>query len=52
VEAVCALGCEVVGAYIGALQCGEQHPEYAHLTDRQRTELLAELQAIMAVYRA
>ena len=50
VDAICALGCEVVSGYIMALRNGETRPEYAALDPGQRAVLLAELQAIMAVY--
>lgn len=50
VDAICALGCEVVSAYIVALEEGETRPEYAALDVGQRARLLAELRAIMAVY--
>jgi hypothetical protein len=46
IDAICGLGCELVSAYIGALQNGEQRPEYAALNDEQRARLLSELQAI------
>ena len=50
IDAICALGCDVVRAYILALGNGETRPEYATLDAAQRASLLAELQAIMAVY--
>ena len=50
VDAICALGCDVVSAYIGALQKGELRPEYQSLDEIQRTSLLQELQSIMSVY--
>jgi len=50
VDAICALGCEVVSAYIVALEKGETRPEYAALDAGERAGLLAELRAIMAVY--
>jgi hypothetical protein len=49
-DAICALGCELVRAYIAALQRGESRPEYAALDAAQRASLLKQLQAIMAVY--
>ncbi len=49
-DVICALGCELVVAYIAALRRGEISPEYAALDAGQRTRLLAELQAIMSVY--
>ena len=50
IDAICALGCDVVRAYILALGNGEIRPEYAALDTAQRASLLAELQDIMAVY--
>jgi hypothetical protein len=50
IDAICALGCDVVRAYILALGTGEMRPEYAALDAAQRASLLAELQDIMAVY--
>jgi len=50
IDVICALGCELVTAYIGALRRGETRPEYAALTAGQRARLLDELQAIMSVY--
>ena len=51
IDAICALGCDMVSAYIGALQKGESRPEYQSLDERQRASLLQELQSIMSVYR-
>lgn len=51
IDNICAQGCELVSAYIVALKTGESRPEYAHLDVAQRTALLFELQAIMAVYQ-
>jgi hypothetical protein len=50
VDRVCALGCDVVSAYIKALQQGQARPEYQSLDSAQRAALLSELQSIMAVY--
>ena len=50
IDAICALGCELVQAYIVALQRGETRPEYAALDAGQRAKLLDQLQAIMSVY--
>lgn len=50
IDAICALGCDVVSAYINALQKGELRPEYQSLDESQRTSLLLELQSIMSVY--
>ena len=50
IDAICALGCDVVRAYINALQKGELRPEYQALDAIQRTSLLQELQSIMSVY--
>lgn len=52
IDAICALGCELVSAYISALQDGETRPEYASLDAAQRASLLSELQAIMSVYES
>lgn len=52
IDAICALGCDVVRAYILALGNGEMRPEYAALDAAQRASLLAELQDIMAVYES
>jgi hypothetical protein len=49
-DVICALGCELVRAYIAALQRGETRPEYAALDAGQRASLLNELQTIMSVY--
>lgn len=51
IDAVCALGCDVVSGYIRALQKGELRPEYQSLDEEQRASLLQELQSIMSVYR-
>ena len=51
IDGICALGCELVQAYIAALQRGETRPEYAALDAGQRAQLLDELQAIMSVYQ-
>jgi hypothetical protein len=50
-DSICALGCEIVDAYISALTRGEARPEYRALDRAQRASLLAELQSVMAVYR-
>jgi len=50
IDAICALGCDVVRAYILALGKGETRTEYAALDAAQRASLLAELQEVMAVY--
>lgn len=50
IDAVCALGCNVVRAYISGLRKGEIRPEYAGLDAVQRKRLLQELEAIMSVY--
>ena len=50
IDAICALGCERVTAYIRALDNGEERQEYAALDNRQRACLLQELRSIMAVY--
>ena len=50
IDAICALGCEVVDAYIEALQKGDSRAEYGALDPGQRVVLLRELQVIMAVY--
>jgi hypothetical protein len=50
IDVICALGCELVLAYIVALQRGETRPEYAALDAGQRSCVLNELQAIMSVY--
>ena len=51
IDAVCALGCDVVSVTINALQKGELRPEYQSLDEIQRTSLLRELESIMAVYQ-
>lgn len=50
IDAICLLGCDVVSAYIGALQNGEIRPHYQTLDAAQRIRLLRELQSIMDVY--
>lgn len=50
IDVICALGCDVVSAYIIALQKGELRPEYQSLNEIQRASLLHELQSIMSVY--
>ena len=52
VDVICALGCDVVSAYITALQQAQVRPEYRSLDAVQRSSLLHELQSIMAVYEA
>ena len=51
IDAVCALGCDMVSVTINALQKGELRPEYQSLDERQRASLLRELESIMAVYQ-
>ena len=51
IDAVCALGCDVVSVTINALQKGELRPEYQSLDEIQRASLLRELKSIMAVYQ-
>jgi hypothetical protein len=51
IDAVCALGCDMVSVTINALQKGELRPEYQSLDEKQRTCLLRELESIMAVYQ-
>ena len=50
IDAICALGCDAVSAYIDALRKGELRPEYQSLDEIQRASLLQELQSIMSVY--
>jgi hypothetical protein len=50
IDAICALGCDVVSGYIRALQNGEVRPEYRSLDASQRARLLQELRSIMSVY--
>lgn len=50
IDAICALGCDVVSGYIRALQNGEVRPEYQSLDESQRVRLLQELRSIMSVY--
>lgn len=50
IERLCRDGCKSVREYIAALESGDNHPAFAHLASEQRTQLLAELKAIMAVY--
>ena len=50
IDAICLLGCDVVSAYICALQNGETRPEYRALDADQRAGLLDQLQSILAVY--
>ena len=51
IDAVCALGCDVVSVTINSLQKGELRPEYQSLDEIQRASLLRELKSIMAVYQ-
>ncbi len=51
IEAICALGCQVVSAYMKALEKGESLPEYQSLDELQRHRLLQELRSIMSVYQ-
>ncbi|MGB5405430.1 MAG: hypothetical protein WBN08_15015 [Thiogranum sp.] len=51
IDAICALGCDEVSAYIKALQKGELRPEYQSLDEIQRAILLQELRSIMSVYQ-
>lgn len=51
IDAVCALGCDMVSVTINALQKGELRPEYQSLDEIQRACLLRELESIMAVYQ-
>ena len=50
IEHLCRDGCKSVREYIAALENGEDHPAFGQLNREQRTLLLAELKAIMAVY--
>ena len=50
IDRICALGCDLVTAYIQALQAGESRPEYVELDATQRASLLHELQLIMSIY--
>ena len=50
IDAICALGCDVVTAYIHSLRQGQTRPEYQLLNHAERDRLLHELQSIMAVY--
>ncbi|WP_223296667.1 hypothetical protein [Thiorhodovibrio frisius] len=50
IEAICQKGCRQVHRDIERLAGGETVPEAKRLDARQREQLLAELQAIMAVY--
>ena len=50
IDAICALGCDVVAAYIQSLRQGQSRPEYQLLNAAERERLLFELQSIMAVY--
>jgi len=50
IDVICALGCDVVTAYIHSLKQGESRIEYQLLNEDQRTSLLHELQSIMSVY--
>lgn len=49
-DTICALGCEVVSAYIQALRQGDLRPEYQGLSTEQRASLLHQLESVMAVY--
>lgn len=50
VDALCEQGCDKVNAYISALEHGEDLPEVAELTETERSYVLEQLVAIMAVY--
>ena len=50
IDRICALGCDLVTAYIQVLQAGESRPEYVELDATQRASLLHELQLIMSIY--
>ncbi len=50
IDTICALGCDVVAAYISSLRKGQLRPEYQSLTAIEREHLLDELQSIMSVY--
>lgn len=50
VDAICALGCQLVTEYMSALENAQTRAEYRHLDSRQRASLLHELRSIMAVY--
>ena len=50
IDRLCGEGCTVVQEQITLLERGGEHPVYAHLDAAQRSLLLAELRAIMAVY--
>ena len=50
IDRICTLSCDLVTAYIQALQAGESRPEYVELDATQRASLLHELQLIMSIY--
>jgi len=50
IEALCHCGCDAVRATITALEMGQHVAQVEGLTDEQRTQVLVELKAIMAVY--
>ncbi|MGA7801415.1 MAG: hypothetical protein WCC36_11455 [Gammaproteobacteria bacterium] len=50
VEQLCNDGCQAVWGYIEALETGRDLPQASELNGAERQYLLAELQAIMAVY--
>jgi len=50
VEALCQRGCREVGAIIVQLDAGEVVEGTDHLNSDERSAVLAELRAIMAVY--
>lgn len=50
IDALCQCGCEAVRATITALEVGAVVPQVQDLTEEDRTKVLNELKAIMAVY--
>lgn len=52
IDALCQCGCDAVRATIAALESGIVVPQVEVLSEAERTTVLDELKAVMAVYDA
>ena len=52
IEAICQHGCQNVNSMILALEQGQELEETRGLSNREKSQVLAELRAVMKVYNA